>query len=336
MTRHITVALLALSLVLSAALPAAAATIKLGTLAPEGSPWHEILVDMTAEWNRASGGDLRVRIYPGGVVGDEPDMVRKMRIGQLHAAMLTSSGLSEISPEIRALQMPMMFASNEELDYVRARIGGRIEAALEAKGFKVLMWGDAGWVHFFTKSPAVNPEDLRPMRIFTWVGDSSIINAYKAQGYQPVPLAATEIHSALQAGLIDAIPVTPISALSFQWFGQAKHMTAVKWAPLVGAVVISTKKWRSLPPELRPRLLDIARVTGVRMRKSVRHLGAEAIEVMKKHGLVVHEVPAAAVARWERTARDGYPSLIGSYVSKDLVEEVERLRDEYRALHKDG
>ncbi len=336
MTRHITVALLALTLVLSAIAPAAAATIKLGTLAPEGSPWHEILVDMMAEWNRASGGELRVRIYPGGVVGDEPDMVRKMRIGQLHAAMLTSSGLSEIAPEVRALQIPMMFASDDELDYVRERMGGRIEAALEAKGFKVLMWGDAGWVRYFAKTPVVGPEDLRPMRIFTWAGDPAIADAYKALDYQPVPLAATEIHSALQAGLIEAIPVTPISALSFQWFGLAKHMTAVKWAPLVGAVVISTKKWRSLPADLRPRLLDIARVTGVRLRKSVRHLDAEAIEVMKKHGLIVHEVPEAAVLRWEQTARRGYAGLIGSYISKDLVEEVERIRDEYRALHQGG
>ena len=336
MTRYITVPLLALSLMLSAGLPAAAETIKLGTLAPEGSPWHEILVDMTAEWSHASGGDLRVRIYPGGVVGDEPDMVRKMRIGQLHAAALTSQGLAEIAPEVRALQIPMMFASDDELDYVRARIGGRIEAALEAKGFKVLLWGDAGWVHFFTKSPVVDPEDLRPMRIFTWAGDSSVTDAYKSQGYQPVPLAATEIHSALQAGLIEAIPVTPIAALSFQWFGLANHMTDVKWAPLVGAVVISTKKWRSLPAELRSRMLDIAHAAGARLQKSVSGLGAEAVEVMKKHGLVVHEVPDAVVARWERTAREGYASLIGSYVSKDLVEEVERLRDEYRALHSGG
>lgn len=336
MTRLIAVPLLALSLVLSAVPPAAAATIKLGTLAPEGSPWHEILIDMTTEWSRASGGDLRVRIYPGGVVGDEADMVRKMRIGQLHAAALTGQGLAEIAPEVRALQMPMMFTSDDELAYVRARISGRIEAALEAKGFKLLLWGDAGWVYFFTKTPVIGPEDLRPLRIFTWAGDTAVTDAYRSQGYQPVPLAATEIHSALQAGLVEAIPVTPIAALSFQWFGLANHMTDVKWAPLVGAVVIKIDKWRSLPADLRARMLDIARRAGARLQKSVSGLGAEAIAVMEKHGLVVHEVPDAVAARWERTAREGYASLIGSYVPRDMAEEVERLRDEYRALHKDG
>ncbi len=314
-------------------LPAGAATIKLGTLAPEGSPWHEILIDMVEAWEQASGGTVKVRIYPGGVAGDEPDMVRKMRIGQLHAAALTGVGLSEIAPEILALQMPMMFASDDELDYVRNAMGERLEAILESKGFKVLTWGDAGWVRFFAQDPVVDPEDLKPMKIFTWAGDTAVVDAYKAAGYQPVPLAATEIHSALQAGLINALPTTPIAALSFQWFGLAKNMTDLKWAPLIGAIVISTRKWQAIPDDLKPKLLRIARNSGARLQKSVRQLSRDAIEVMKKHGLVVHRVPEDALAHWERSARNGYAELVGSYVSPEMLAEVERLRDEYRAKH---
>jgi TRAP-type C4-dicarboxylate transport system substrate-binding protein len=334
MKRMILVPLLALMVLVATNLPAGAATIKLGTLAPEGSPWHEIMIDMVAAWKQASGGTVEVRIYPGGVVGDEPDMVRKMRVGQLHAAALTGAGLSEIATEIRALQMPMMFASDDELEYVRNGVGGRLEAILESKGFKVLTWGDAGWVYYFTQEPVVSPEDLRPMRIFTWAGDTAIADAYKAEGYQPVPLAATEIHSALQAGLINALPTTPIAALSFQWFGLAKNMTDLKWAPLVGAVVISTRKWQAIPDDLKPRILEIARGAGARLQASVRKLGPDAIDVMKKHGLVVHEVPKDVAAQWERSARKGYAPLIGSFVSAEMIAEVERLRDEYRHLHK--
>ena len=203
--------LLAVSVLTGFALPAPAQTIKLGTLAPEGSPWHKIIRDMAEAWKEASGGKIKVRIYAGGVVGDEPDMVRKMRVGQLHAAALTGAGLSRIAPEIQALQMPMMFAADAELDYVRERIGGKLEATLEAKGFKVLTWGDAGWVYFFAQKPIINPDDLKPLRLFTWVGDTVVTDAYKACGYQPVPLAATEIHSALQSGLINAFPLSPRS-----------------------------------------------------------------------------------------------------------------------------
>ena len=332
--KRILATLLAVSVLMGFALPAPAQTIKLGTLAPEGSPWHKIIRDMAEAWKKASGGKIKVRIYAGGVIGDEPDMVRKIRIGQLHAAALTGAGLSKIAPEIQALQMPMMFSSDQELDYVRDRIGSRLEAILEAKGFKVLTWGDAGWVHFFAQEPVVRPDDLKPLKIFTWIGDTAVVEAYKAGGFKPVPLAATEIHTALQSGLINAIPTTPIAALSFQWFGLAKHMTDVKWAPLVGAVVISTRKWRAIPDDLKGRLLEAAREAGERLQAKVRQLGHDAVEVMKTHGLVVHEVPRDVVVEWETVARAGYPYIVGPVVPAGMVAEVERLRDEYRARQK--
>ena len=328
------VMLLAVSILFGMGLPASAQTIKLGTLAPQGSPWYKILRDMAEAWKEATGGKIGFRIYPGGVAGDEPDMVRKMRVGQLHAAALTGAGLSKIAPEIQALQMPMMFRSDEELDYVRDRIAPTLEALLEAKGFKVLNWGDAGWVRFFTQRPVVHPDDLKPLRLFTWAGDTATVEAWKDAGYRPVPLAATEIHTALQSGLINAFVTTPVAALSFQWFGLAKHMTDIKWAPLVGATVITTRKWRTIPDDVKPLLLRAARDAGARLQRVIRKLGDEAVEVMKKHGLVVHHVPPEVAAQWERRARAGYAKIVGPVVPPKMVAEVERLRNEYRASRK--
>lgn len=329
--KRILFAILTLFAFLLASLPAFAQTIKFGTLAPEGSPWYNIFRDMAQAWKEMTGGRIRFRIYPGGVAGDDPDMVRKMRVGQLHAAMLSGAGLSQIAPEIQALQMPMMLASYDELDYVRDRLAPKLEAVLEAKGFKVLNWGDAGWVHFFTQRPVVHPEDLKSLRLFVWSGDTAYVDAWKDAGYRPVPLAATEIHTALQSGLINAFSTTPIAALSFQWFGSAKHMTDLKWAPLVGATVISARKWRQLPDDVRPLLLRSAREAGARIRRETRKLGDDAVEVMKKHGLVVHHVPPDVVADWQRSFLAGYPKLVGKVVPAEMVAEVERLRNEYRA-----
>lgn len=312
---------------------AAAETIKLGTLAPEGSPWYNIIRDMAEAWKEETGGKIQFRIYPGGVVGDDPDMVRKMRIGQLHAAVLTGTGLNAIAPETQALMMPMMLSSYEELDYVMDRIAPTLEAILESKGFKVLNWGDAGWVHFFAQKPVVHPKDLRPLRLFVWAGDTAYVEAWKDAGYRPVPLAATEILTGLQSGLINALPTTPLAALSFQWFALAKHMTDLNWAPLIGATVISTSKWERIPDDIQPLLLASARRAGERIRSETRKVGEEAVEVMKKYGLVVHHVPPDVVAEWERSARAGYPQIVGKVVPAAMVAEVDRLRNEYRALH---
>jgi len=274
---------------------------------------------------------VRVRIYPGGIAGDESDMVRKMRIGQLHAAALTGAGLAGIAQEVQALQMPMMFRSDAELDYVRDRMKPRLDGALAAKGMRVLNWADAGWVYFFTQKPVVSPEDLKPLKLFAWVGETAHISAWRAAGYNPVPLPATEIHTALSSGLINAVPTTPIAALSHQWFGLAKHITDVKWAPLVGATVITNRGWRKIPAALKSRLLKAARDMGMKLRPKLRRLDVEAVTIMKKHGLTVHAVSPRIKAAWEKGARRGYPKLIGKIVPKESVAEAQRLRDAFRA-----
>lgn len=308
-----------------------AQTIKLGTLAPKGSPWDKALQDLATSWSEESGGQVRIRIFAGGVAGDEIDMVRKIRIGQLHAAALTGAGLTKIAQDVQALQMPMMFRSDGELDFVRARVSGRLETALEDKGFKVLNWVDAGWVYFFTQDPVVRPADLKTRKLFAWVGETAHIEAWRDAGFQPIPLPATEIHTALSSGLITAVPTTPVAALAFQWFGLAKNMTDVKWAPLVGATVISTRAWDRIPENLRKRLLTNAKAVGERAQVTIRELGPKAVDVMKTHGLKVHSVPPEIVDEWEKGARQGYPKLTGKIVPADLVAEVERLRDQYRA-----
>lgn len=327
------IALAAIAALFIAPAPAAAdvVTIKIATLAPQGSPWHDALVDLAEEWKRLSGGRVELRIYPGGIAGDEPDVVRKMRIGQLQAGALTGAGLHQIAPEVQALQMPMMFRSDAERDYVRDRVAPALEASLERQGFKVLTWADAGWVYFFTRTAVVTPDDLKPLKLFAWADDSCTIDAWRDSGYRPVPLAATDIYTALQTGLIDALPTTPIAALSYQWFRLAPHMTDLKWAPLIGATVISVSAWKKVPDELEPQLLAAARSVGERLQTRIRPLEDEAVAAMQQHGLVVHAVSPETAAEWERRARAGYPKLIGCLVPAKIVAEVERLRDEYRA-----
>jgi len=325
------IGLTALAAAILSASPAQAQVLKLATLAPEGSPWHDVLVDIAEGWKTASGGRVTLHIYAGGVAGDEPITISKIRIGQLQAAALSGAGLAQITPEIQALQMPMMLSSYEELDYVRDRLAPKLETITEAHGFKVLNWADAGWVHFFVQRPVIQPAEMKPLKIFTWEGDPTYAEVMKAMGFQPVPMAATDIYTGLQSGLINAVPTTPIAALSFQWFGLARHMTDVRWAPLVGAMVVSTAAWRTVPEDLKSRLALVAREAALRARGKIRPLEDEAVAAMKTHGLVVHLVPPDAMQEWEATGRASYHYLVGKVVPAAMVAEVERLRDEYRA-----
>src|SRR5579863_9715565 len=210
-----------LCFLLSFSLSPAQTVILLGTLVPKDSLWHEILLNMGEEWKKASGGKIILKIYPGGEQGDEPEMVQKLRVKELQAVALSGAGLSGIDPDIAALQIPMMLSSYDELDYVRDHISDRLEKGLAQRGFIVLNWGDAGWVHFFTKQPAVHPDDIRKMKLCVLQGDNSTFELYKINGFRPVSLAATDILTGLQTGLIDAFQAPPLIALGSQWFGGA-------------------------------------------------------------------------------------------------------------------
>jgi len=313
--------------------PLAAQTvlIKMGTVAPDGSPWHQILQHMGQQWQKVSGGKVTLRIYPGGVLGDEPDMITKMRIGQLQAVALSGSGLSRLEPAVACLQIPMMIESYEELDYVRDRVAPRLEKLLDEKGYVVLNWGDAGWVHFFTKTPARRLDDIRKMKLFTMAGDADALELYQSAGFRPVPLATTDMMPALQTGLIEAFDVPPLLAMLNQWFGLARHMLDIRWTPLVGATVVSKKAWERIPESMRPAMLEAARGAGLRLRTEIRKMGDDAVAEMRKRGLNVITVDGPTLAEWRREVEEAYPKLRGRLVPAELFDEVRRLRDEYRA-----
>ncbi|MFN7997789.1 MAG: TRAP transporter substrate-binding protein DctP [Bryobacteraceae bacterium] len=305
--------------------------IKMGTLAPEGSPWHQALQMMSERWRKVSGGQVKLVIYAGGVLGDEPDMVNKMRIGQIQAVALSGAGMSGIEPGVMALQIPMMFDSYDELDYVRDRVAPRLEKMIEARGYLVLNWGDAGWVHFFTTRPASRLGDMRNMKLFTWAGDNDTLELWKANGFRAVPLAATDILTGLQTGLIEAVPTTPLYALLNQSFGIARNMIDVKWAPLVGATLITRRMWDTLPAAYRGDLMNAAHDAGGSLRGGIRKMCDDAVTTMQKRRLQVVHADAPTVAEWRREAEGVYPKLRGRQVPAELFDEVRRLRDDCRA-----
>ena len=322
---------IAAGMLLAAGVSASAQTIKFGTLAPQGSPWHAIAQDMAKQWKQASGGKVDVRIYPGGVAGDDPDMVRKLRIGQLQMAGLTGVGLAQIVPEVAALQMPMLLTSTPELNFVRDRVSPELEAMLEARGFKLLAWADVGWVHFFTSRPVRHPDDLKAEKLWVWSGDTTYLEAWKSAGYQPVTLPSTEIFTGLQSGLITAFSTTPLASLSYQWFPKANHMTDLRWAPFVGALVITTRSWNQIPEPLRPALLESARRTGQRVQGLVDTQNADAVAAMAKRGLTVERVSPQQAAEWEQRVRTlAYPKVVGTAVPAEMFGKVQQFRDEYR------
>jgi TRAP-type C4-dicarboxylate transport system substrate-binding protein len=331
-TGRIRVTGVALAMALLGAMPAHAQTVlvKMATLVPDGSSWHLILKETAEKWRTASNGAVTVRLYAGGVAGDDPDVVRKMRLGTLNAGVLTSVGVAEIDKSVYALGVPMMYDSYEEVYYVLEKMRPRLESSLEAKGFVVLNWADGGWVHFFTQKPVTTPDDLKALKLFSWAGDATSVDLWKSAGFNPVPLPSTEIATALQTGLVNALGCPPQIAVIAQYYNHAKNMTALPWQLLLGATLINKAVWDRVPAAVKPALLQLAREAGTRLQDEIRKTGDRDVEAMRKRGLNVVAVDAKAREQWKKTAESLYPRIRGSVVPADAFDEALRYRDEYR------
>jgi len=315
----------------SADMPPAHLTIKVGTLAPEGTPWYDVIQEIGAGWKKASGGQISLTIYGGGVQGDEAAMVSKMRGGSLQMGAFTMVGLQTISADMNALAIPLLFQNYDELDYVRGKLNARLEKVLADKGFVVLTWGEAGWVKYFAKKPIPTLKALQALKLFVWAGDSEAEEMYKNAGFQIVPLPATDILMNLERNMIEAFPAPATIALAKQWFGLAKNMMDIKFAPIVGATIINKAAWDRIDPKLRPALVAVARETGAKYTPKIRALETEAIAEMVKRDLKIQTLTPQAEAEWQRTAETFYPKIRGTLVPAELFDDVRQLVLEYRA-----
>ena len=304
--------------------------IRIGTIAPQGSLWDESLRYMAQDWSKISGGAVRVQVFAGGTLGDEGEMVRKVRQGQLQGVAVTSIGLSRIDDGVACLQVPMMLDSYAELDYVRDRLEATLEKRIEARGFKVLKWTDAGWVRLFSKEEANTPDDLKRMKLFTSAGDPETESLYKQFGFQVVPLSFVDLATSLQTGMIEAVPNVPLMAQLQELHKLAPHMLNVKWTPIIGGTLMSSRVWSRLPAEHQDAMLQAAREAGLRLRGEIRQMGDDAVAEMAKRGLSVTEPTTVTLNAWHSAVEDTYPSLRGNYCPAELFDEVLRLRDEYR------
>ncbi len=304
--------------------------IKIGTIAPEGSTWHDVLLKIRQDWRRISSDRVELRVYAGGVLGDEFEMVRKVQRRSLDGLAVSGVGLARIDEGIDCLHYPLFFDSYEELDYVRDAIAPELEKRMEARKFKVLNWSDAGWVYFFTRELARTPDQVKRMKLWISAGDPDTEKLFKDLDFQVVPLPATDMLTSLQTGLIDAFDVPPLFALLDRSYQQANHMIDLKWAPVVAATVISTRTWERIPKDLQPKLLEVSRTAGEELRAEIRRAHEDAVVEMKSRGLVVVELNEQERAAWRAEVDAALPLMREILGPPELCEATQRFRDEYR------
>ena len=302
--------------------------IKLATLAPEGTEYYNLLLEMGQRWQEETNGEVILRIYPNGVVGRESDTIRKMRIGQIQASAMSSIGLADLTDQIQAFTIPMKFKDYDDVENVKEVMFDDISNGLSESGFKLLFLVDIGWVYWFSANEISVPEDLRNAKIYTTAGDYVTVELFKRFGFNAIPVSETDILTSLQTGMINSMQTVPILSLSSGWFALMPNMLDLKWAVFIGAVIIDERVWSKIRPEHQKVMMEVAQEIGKKYQENGRKTDAQAIEMMKKYGMKVKTPTDEELKIWEDFKEEIIPDVIDTYVPKEVYDKVTSAIDE--------
>jgi TRAP-type C4-dicarboxylate transport system substrate-binding protein len=317
---------------IATAVVSAQTMIKLGTAAPARSVWSNELNRLSTDARTATGGRVSFNVYAG-TQGDEFALVRRMRLGQLQAAALSSTGLAAIDDAFNLFSIPLFFQNDEETAYVIEKIEPLLRARLEKNGFVLLGWGHGGWVQIFSKEPIRTLDEMKQAKLFTAAGDDRWVQWYKKNGFNPVPLAPADLLTQLQTNGVTAVPATPLLALAFQWYERTPYMLDAKLGPVIGATVMPAKAWNALSEPDRDALNKLADQMEQRLQKDVPRQDAESIAAMEKKspGLKIIKVAGTPAEDALRKQAESLADAMETWPAvKEILGPATAARDEFR------
>jgi len=259
--------------------------LKFATLAPSGSTWMNLLEDWGNEVRTRSEGRLIFKFYPGGVQGDEPDVLKKMRFNQLQGGAFTGYGIGRMYSPARVLELPFLFRDVDEIDYVRSQFTAQFQDGFRANGYELLGWMEVGFVHMFSTEPVASIEEMKSRRVWLWQGDPLGQAFFTASGISPVPLSIVDVYTSLSTGLIDTVYCTPLAAIALQWFTKTKYVSSISLTNGMGGLVVSKRFFDSLPADLQTLLRETGRVAGERLIEATRADNEKSLGELRRRGL---------------------------------------------------
>ncbi len=332
--RSIRNALLVVLVLFLPVLSVSALELKIASIAPENSPYGRALQRLAGEWQKISNGKVKVRLYHNGIVGDQSDILRKIRIGQIQGGIFTNAGVSGIVREALSVSVPFLIRTDAEFRYVMNGLRPILDKRFDESGFKLVAWAEAGWLYFFSRNEVRVPSQMRQLRLGIPATEQDLVNTFKAIGYRPIPLDTTQVLTSLNSGVADAVISSPLLVAGYQWFAIARYMLDLPIAPAAGCILLSDRAWNQIPAEYRGPFLETAHRAEETLQSGLEALDTRAISAMTSYGLYTVTPTPAEVGLWETEFDQNRAAIISSSFDRSTVESIEKDLARYRARNR--
>ncbi len=310
----------------------AATTLKIATLSPEGSAWMELLRAGAAEVSERTDRRLTFKFYPGGVMGDDRAVLRKIRLGQLHGAVLTAGGLVQTYEDIQLYGLPLVFEGYDEVDYVRERLDPLLIAGLRDQGFESFGFAEVGFAYAMSKNPVTSVADVQAQRVWTPDGDPGSARALESFGISPIPLSIADVLSGLQTGLINGVTVPPVAAIALQWHTQLDNVMDLPLLYVYGQLAVANRPFQRIAAADQAVMREVMAGVVAEVNARARRDHVSAMDALYGQGLKQTAPTAGEIAEWREFALRANRALVADgLLSGELLDRMEALLNEYRS-----
>lgn len=311
---------------------AGALTLKIATLAPDGSDWMKRMKAGAKEIAQRTDNRVKFKFYPGGVMGDDEAVLRKIRIGQLHGAAVTSGSLAPYYPDSQVYSLPLRFQSFAEIDYIRQRMDPVLMAGFRNSGFVTFGLTEGGLAYALSKSPVRSVADLQKLKVWVPDNDAMGISAMQTFGIDPIPLSIGDVLPSLQTGLINTVAASPIAAIALQWHNQVKYLTDLPLLYIYAVFALQEKAYNKIAEADRAIVDEIMTKTFQEIEKQNRNDNVAAFAALQQQGIELIKPDPEHLNEWQTKADESVVNMVAKQIiSEAAVTQLNRLLQEYRS-----
>ncbi|MEJ2106898.1 MAG: TRAP transporter substrate-binding protein DctP [Acidiferrobacteraceae bacterium] len=297
---------------------AGAVTLKIATLATDGTTWMKLVRGGADEITKRTQGRVTFRFYPGGVMGSDKSVRRKIRVGQLQGGVMTGGILFDVYPDSQLYSMPLAFSNYKDVDYVRKHMDKRIMAGVEKGGLVTFGISEGGFAYIMSKEPIRSIDDLRKTKVWVPEGDVITRTMFETAGVTPIPLPLGDVYTGLQTGLVTTVGTSPVGAIALQWYTQVKYVTDVPLMYIFGVLAVDKKAFYRIAPGDRKIVREVMERVFAQMNRDTRADNRKAKEALHKQGLKFVTLPPSEMKRLRKIVNEARVKLgkMGYYTPK--------------------
>ena len=310
--------------------PIKAQTLKIATLAPEGSEWTEALHRIDQRIREATNDSVQLKVYAGGIQGDEPVVLRKMRIGQLHGGGFAGPSMSQILPDILALQLPFLFHNYNEVDFVLENTKDLFSKRYRQRGYINLGWADIGFVHILSKVPISTLEDIQSHPVWRLEGEPITEILFRLGNAYSVPLTIPDVLMGLQTDLVSVAYASPAAAIVLQWFSRVSYINELPINFALGSFLLSERAYNKIPEAYRQTLRAISEEEMRALSLEMRRENVEALAVLKSNGVQINKVSGLDLNTFEELVKETVEELLKGPMPPDTHSQIQTLLEQFR------